>query len=128
MADYAEIWDPLASSISETVLRRADNAHIPNDPANRDRAEFDAWLAEGNTPDPAEQPEPVPPVPDPNVRLDDGVAQAVDAYNSVVIPTDEERATTDAKQDARLHRLEEAIKALCNGHMASVDLPPDFSA
>jgi len=49
---------------TETVLRVEDNAYIPNDPANRDRQEFDAWVAEGNTPDPPPPP-PEPPEPAP---------------------------------------------------------------
>ena len=44
-----------------TILRLADNAWIPPDPANRDFAEFTAWLKAGNTPEPAPIPE--PPVP-----------------------------------------------------------------
>ena len=44
-----------------TILRLADKAWIPQDPANRDFAEFTAWLEAGNTPDPAPTPE--PPVP-----------------------------------------------------------------
>ena len=36
-----------------------DRAFIPPDPANRDYAEYLAWLEEGNVPDPA--PEPTPP-------------------------------------------------------------------
>jgi hypothetical protein len=43
----------------DTILRLADNAFIPPDPANTDYAAYLAWLEEGNTPDPA--PEPVPP-------------------------------------------------------------------
>lgn len=44
-----------------TILRLADNAWIPPDPANTDYAAFLAWLEAGNTPDPAPTPE--PPVP-----------------------------------------------------------------
>jgi hypothetical protein len=40
------------------VKRIADNAFIPHDPANTDYAEYLKWLAEGNTPLPADaQPE-----------------------------------------------------------------------
>jgi hypothetical protein len=45
----------------ETILRIADNAFIPPDPANVDFAAYLEWLEAGNTPSPA--PEPVPPVP-----------------------------------------------------------------
>ena len=46
----------------DTILRLSDNAFIPNDPGNRDYADFLAWEAEGNTPLPA--PAPAPPGPD----------------------------------------------------------------
>lgn len=55
MADYQQLRDP-DGQISSTVLRYRDNAYIPDDPANRDRAEYSAWLAEGNTPDPPAPP------------------------------------------------------------------------
>ena len=39
------------------VKRIADNAFIPFDPANTDYAEYLKWVAEGNTPLPADTPE-----------------------------------------------------------------------
>jgi hypothetical protein len=46
----------------ETILRLTDNAFIPQAPGNRDYAEYQAWLAKGNTPLPA--PAPASPGPD----------------------------------------------------------------
>jgi hypothetical protein len=40
----------------DTILRIADNAFIPPDPANTDYAAYLAWLDEGNTPEPAPEP------------------------------------------------------------------------
>lgn len=48
------------------IVRMADNAFIPPDPANRDYAEFLAWQEEGNTPEPAD---PLPPEAASRVRL-----------------------------------------------------------
>ena len=46
---------------SDCILRLADNAFIPPDPANTDYAAYLTWLEAGNTPDPA----PEPPAPEP---------------------------------------------------------------
>jgi hypothetical protein len=40
----------------DTILRLADNAFIPPDPANIDYSAYLTWLDEGNTPEPAPEP------------------------------------------------------------------------
>lgn len=45
----------------DTILRTADNAFIPQDPANTDYAAYLRWCDEGNTPLPAPE-APAPPV------------------------------------------------------------------
>jgi hypothetical protein len=44
----------------DSILRLADNAFIPSDPANTDYAAYLQWVEQGGTPEPA--PEPVAPV------------------------------------------------------------------
>ena len=48
---------------TDIVIRTEDGACIPNDPANRDRAEYDKWVAAGGVPDPYVPPPDVPPAP-----------------------------------------------------------------
>jgi len=44
-------WD---GSQAKVVLRIQDNTFIPFDPANTDYQAYLKWVAEGNTPEPAE--------------------------------------------------------------------------
>jgi hypothetical protein len=63
MADYQ------LTSTDDTVIRTADGAFVPNDPANRDWIEYQDWLADGGVPDPYVEPEPVPPEPQPEAAV-----------------------------------------------------------
>jgi hypothetical protein len=46
----------------DTILRLAEHAFIPPDPANTDYQAYLEWVAAGNEPEPAPGPEPVPPL------------------------------------------------------------------
>jgi hypothetical protein len=49
MADYR-------LTTGAVVVRTADGAFVPNDPDNKDRQAYDAWLAAGNEPEPSVPP------------------------------------------------------------------------
>ena len=58
MADYRLVNDPVSGVESPTILRVADNAWIPKTEGNRDYQQYLEWVAEGNTPEPAETSDP----------------------------------------------------------------------
>ena len=104
------------------VIRTADGAWIPNDPANMDWVEYQNWLEiEGNEPDPYEPPPENDPVPSADERIDAGVEGAVTAWNDnpVAVATPKEVSTSPDVQElqARVTRLEATIKAMCAGQM-----------
>jgi hypothetical protein len=76
----------------DLVVRDEDQAYIPNDPANRDYQAYQAWLVEGNEPNPA------PGIPTPPIEEN--------------IPTIEELAQTTYDQEQRIQALEGQMSAL----------------
>lgn len=53
---YKKIIDPITNNVStNAILRVADNAFIPFDPANTDYQAYLKWLSEGNEPTQADE-------------------------------------------------------------------------
>ena len=52
---YKKLINTMTSAEAQVIKRLSDNAFIPFDPANTDYQEYLEWLAEGNTPLPADE-------------------------------------------------------------------------
>lgn len=48
-------YKTIEGTIAEGVIRTLDNANIPFDPANTDYQAYLKWVAEGNTPEAADE-------------------------------------------------------------------------
>lgn len=127
MADY-QLTD------SDMVIRTADGAYIPNDPANIDRQQYQAWLDAGGVPDPYEPPPPPEPQPDPlaeaeraNARLDAGIEAAEDSVQAIRIvrttAADDEFVTQAqfAELQAQVQALADAVEAMLEAQAAGVE-------
>ena len=52
---YQQLNDIATGRTTQCIKRTTDNAFIPFDPDNTDYQAYLAWLAEGNTPEPADE-------------------------------------------------------------------------
>lgn len=89
---------------SEGVFRLPDMAHIPAHPDNADWRQYQEWLAEGNTPLPAD-----PPSPPTQDELD---AEAAKQYAKLVALKNMTPAQVQAWVDANINNLADAKDAL----------------
>ena len=52
---YKLLNDNITGNLANIILKPSENKSIPFDPANTDYQEYLKWVAEGNTPEPADE-------------------------------------------------------------------------
>jgi hypothetical protein len=52
---YKQVKDPSGNIVTTGIHKLPEMCFIPFDPANTDYQEYLKWLAEGNTPEPADE-------------------------------------------------------------------------
>jgi hypothetical protein len=92
------------STKTDAILRKSDNAHIPKDEGNRDYQEYLQWVAQGNTPEPAD-----PPTVD---ELNAPILAAIAAEEAKQFRAIREHLLGDVTARDRIQLIEDNIKAL----------------
>ena len=86
---------------SEVVIRKSDGASVPNDPLNRDRSDYNAWVKAGGVPDPY--------IPPP-------ASDALDAWDIITLKIafnhENRMRALEGKASITLAQFKTAVKAL----------------